>query len=104
MRVTSSMRANTCGGVLGCAAAALVPLFVDAAPLDSTVQELQRRVDAQEAIIRGLRRELDALAKQVDGPIRPEGPTPAATAPRGPAQAQAETAPAAPSPAPVSNP
>jgi hypothetical protein len=99
------MRANTFGGVLGCAAAVLVPLFVDAAPLDSTVQELQRRVDEQEAIIRGLRRELDALAKQVDGSIRPEGPTPAATAPKGPAQAQAETAPAAPSlPAPVSKP
>jgi hypothetical protein len=78
---------------------------VDAAPLDSTVQELQRRVDEQEAIIRGLRRELDALAKQVDGSIRPEGPTPAATAPKGPAQAQAETAPAAPSlPAPVGKP
>jgi hypothetical protein len=61
------MRANTCGGVLGCAAAVLVPLFVDAAPLDSAVQELQRRVDEQEAIIRGLRRELDALAKPVDG-------------------------------------
>src|SRR5512132_1233526 len=105
MRVTSSMRANTCGGVLGCAAAVLVPLFVDAAPLDSAVQELQRRVDEQEAIIRGLRRELDALAKPVDGLIRPEGPTPAATAPKGPAQAQAETAPAAPSlPAPVSKP
>jgi hypothetical protein len=99
------MRANTFGGVLGCAAAVLVPLFVDAAPLDSTVQELQRRVDEQEAIIRGLRRELDALAKQVDGSIRPEGPTPAATAPKGPAQAQAETAPGAPSlPAPVSKP
>src|SRR5512133_2297456 len=78
------MRANTCGGVLGCAAAALVPLFVDAAPLDSTVQELQRRVDEQEAIIRGLRRELDALAKQVDAPIRPEGPTPAARRREGP--------------------
>ena len=85
----------------------LAPFPVNAAPLDPTVQELQRRVDEQEAIIRGLRRELDALAKQVDGSSRPEGPTPAATAPKGPAQAQAETGtvPAAPSlPAPVSRP
>jgi hypothetical protein len=101
------MGANTLGGVLGCAAAILVPLSVDAAPLDSTVQELQRRVDEQAAIIRGLQRELDALAKQVDGSIRPEAPTPAAAAPKGSAQAQAETEtpPAAPSvPAPVSRP
>jgi hypothetical protein len=85
----------------------LAPFPVNAAPLDPTVQELQRRVDEQETIIRGLRRELDALAKQVDGSSRPEGPTPAATAPKGPAQAQAETGtvPAAPSlPAPVSRP
>jgi hypothetical protein len=71
------------------------------------VQELQRRVDEQAATIRGLQRELDALVKQVDGSIRPEGPTPAAAAPKGSAQAQAETEtpPAAPSvPAPVSRP
>ena len=68
------MRANTFGGVLGCAAAVLIPLFADAAPLDSTVQELHRRVEEQEAIIRGPRRELDALAKQVDGSIRPRAP------------------------------
>lgn len=99
------MKAITFGGVLGCAG--LVPLFVNAAPLDSTVQELQRRVDEQAAIIRGLQRELDAVIKQVDGSVRPESPTPAAVAPKGSAQAQAETEtpPAAPSvPAPVSKP
>ena len=53
------MRANTFGGVLGCVAAVFIPLFVDAAPLDSTVQELQRQVDEQAAIIRGLQREVD---------------------------------------------
>src|SRR5512132_3441377 len=91
------MRTNTCGCVLGYAAAMLMPFSVDAAPLDSTVQELQRRVDEQAAIIRGMQRDLDALARrQVDGSTRQEGPTPAATAP------ETETAPAAP--APVSKP
>jgi uncharacterized coiled-coil protein SlyX len=92
------MRANTFGSILGCVTAILLPLSVDAAPLDSTVQELQRRVAEQAAIIRGLQRELDALVKQVDGSIRPDGPTPAPAAPEGSAQtqAEAETPPAAP--------
>jgi hypothetical protein len=101
------MRANSFGRILGCVTAILVPLSVGAAPLDSTVQELQRRVDEQAAIIRGLQRELDALVKQDDGSIRPDGRTPAAAAPKESAQAQteAETPPAAPSaPAPVSRP
>jgi hypothetical protein len=101
------MRVNTFGSILGCVTAILLPLSVDAAPLDSTVQELQRRVAEQAAIIRGLQRELDALVKQVDGSIRPDGPTPAPAAPEGSAQtqAEAETPPAAPSaPAPVSRP
>jgi hypothetical protein len=107
MTANPILRVNTFGSILGCVTAILLPLSVDAAPLDSTVQELQRRVDEQAAIIRGLQRELDALVKQVDGSIRPDGPTPAAAAPKGSAQAQAEaeTPPAAPSvPAPVSRP
>lgn len=97
------MRADMFGGVLACAAAVFLPLYADAAPLDSAVQELQRRVDEQEAIVRSLRRELDTLkqAKQTKqvGSIRPEGPTPATA----PTQAQAETEPAPAAP-PVSKP